>query len=428
MAEKISYISEKEYDKEVLQGGLVVLDFYSTDCPPCEALASKFESLSAIYGDDIKFIKIFRQENRDLAESLDVRSSPTLIFYKNGEIVGDRFSGGIRRSDIVANLDKLLTEERVAELKQKIKPVTTQCDLLILGAGPAGLTAGIYAGQAKLDTIIVDTGAPGGQVKTTHLVSNYPGFVKPVEGFMLTHFMGEQAAAAGVKTRFSVDVTQVDLEKKSILVDDYETIEAKKIIIASGSSYKPLGVPGEKEFKGHGISYCATCDGKYYQDKEVIVVGGGNSAIEETFFILKFAKKVTIVHQFAELQANRSAAEKALANEKIEFIWEHEPRRFEKTETGMDVTIEDLNTKELKTVSCAGVFIFAGMEANLGDFGDQLEMDQWGYIKVDSTMHTSQKDVFAIGDVATKVYRQITVAAAEGTVAAITVSKELEEV
>ncbi len=220
MAEKISYISEKEYDKEVLQGGLVVLDFYSTDCPPCEALASKFESLSAIYGDDIKFIKIFRQENRELAESLDVRSSPTLIFYKNGEIVGDRFSGGIRRSDIVANLDKLLTEERVAELKQKIKPVTTQCDLLILGAGPAGLTAGIYAGQAKLDTIIVDTGAPGGQVKTTHLVSNYPGFVKPVEGFMLTHFMGEQAAAAGVKTRFSVDVTHVDLEKKSIRVDD----------------------------------------------------------------------------------------------------------------------------------------------------------------------------------------------------------------
>jgi len=428
MSEKITYISANEYEKKVLQGGLTVLDFYSTECPPCEALASKFESLSLIYGDDIRFIKIFRQENRELAETLGVKSSPTLIFYKDGEIVGDMLSGGIRRSDIVKNLDAMLTVERADQLRKKITPVTTTCDLLILGGGPAGLTAGIYAGQAKVDTIVVDIAAPGGQVTTSHMVSNYPGFSKPIEGFMLMHHMGEQAKAAGVETRFSVDVTNVDLYKKKIRVDDYETIKAKKIIIASGSTPRPLGIPGEKEFKGRGISYCATCDAKYYDGKEVIVVGGGNSAIEEAMFISKFAKKVTIVHQFAELQANRVAQEQAFANDKFEFILEHEPRRFEKTERGMDVTVEDLKTKEYKTLSSDGVFVFVGMKANLELFkGNDLELDEWGYIKVDPTMHTNIPDVFAVGDVASKIYRQITIAVADATIAGITAARELDE-
>lgn len=428
MSEKINYINENEYQKEVLDGGLVVLDFYSTECPPCEALASKFESLSEFYGEDIKFIKIFRQENRQLAESLEVKSSPTLIFYKNGEVVGDRLSGGIRRSDIVKNLDNLLTADRVKEIKSKIKPLTTTCDLLILGAGPGGLTAAIYAGQAKLNTIVVDTGAPGGQVTTTHLVSNYPGFIEPIEGFMLMHNVGEQAKAAGVDSRYSVDVTDIDLEKKQILVDGYETIRAKRIIIATGSTYRPLNIPGEKEFKGQGISYCATCDAKYYEGKEVVVIGGGNSAIEEALFITKFARKVTIVHQFDHLQANKVAQEKAFANDKIEFILEHEPRAFEKTARGMDVTVEELKTGTYKKISTDGVFIFVGMQPNLELFDDvPFEKDEWGYIKVDPLMHTNVKDVFAVGDVVTKIYRQITIAIAEATIAAITVAKELDE-
>lgn len=428
MSEKINYISEKEYQKEVLEGGLVVLDFYSTQCPPCEALASKFEGLSDIYGDDIKFLKIFRQENRQLAESLGVKSSPTLIFYKNGEMVGDLLSGGVRRSDIVKNLDRMLEPGRVKELKDKIKPVATSCDLLILGAGPGGLTAAIYAGQSKLETIVVDTGAPGGQVSTTHLVSNYPGFAEPIEGFMLMHNIGEQAKAAGVKTRYSVDVTDIDMEKKQILVDGYETIRAKRIIIATGSTYRPLHIPGEKEFKGQGISYCATCDAKYYEDKEVVVIGGGNSAIEEALFITKFARKVTVVHQFDHLQANKQAQEKAFANDKIQFIFEHEPRAFEKTARGMDVTIEELSTGSYKKLSTDGVFVFIGMQPNLELFEDvPFERDEWGYIKVDQLMRTNIKDVFAVGDVVTKIYRQITIAIAEATIAAITIAKELDD-
>ncbi|MCP4217988.1 MAG: FAD-dependent oxidoreductase [bacterium] len=427
MTDGIKYIKAEQYEAEVLKSGLVVLDFYSSECPPCEALASKFESLSEIYGDHITFLKIFRQENRELAETLGVKSSPTLIFYKDGEIVGDRLIGRIKRADIVKNLDALLTAETAKKLRAKIVPIETQCDLLILGGGPGGLTAGIYAGQAKLDTIIVDTGGPGGQVTTTHLVSNYPGFPKPVEGFMLTHYFSEQAAEAGVKTRYSVDVSNIDLHKKQILVDGFETIKAKKIIVATGSSYKPLGVPGEKEYKGRGISYCATCDAKYYEGKEVIVVGGGNSAIEEALFITKFANKVTVVHQFAELQANKVAQERAFANEKIEFLLLHEPRKFEKTETGMRVNVENMATGECSSLTTDGIFIFAGMQANVGDFENQFQLDQYGYIKVDAFMHTSITDIFAVGDVAEKMYRQITVAASEGTIAAITAAKELDE-
>jgi thioredoxin reductase (NADPH) len=429
MSEKISYINASQYESEVLNGGKVVLDFYSTECPPCEALAAKFEPLSAIYGDDVKFIKIFRQENRPLAEKLGVLSSPTVIFYDNGREIGERLSGGVRRSDLIRNLELLLTKERAAELRAATKQAETDCDILIIGGGPAGLTAGIYAAQARVKTILVDQAFPGGQVATTHLVSNYPGFEKPIEGYMLTHFMTEQAKRAGVDFRQAVEVSDVDLAEKTILVDGYETIRAKKIIIATGSSYRELSVPGEIEYKGKGLSYCATCDAKYYEGKDVVVIGGGNSAVEESLFITKFARRVTIVHQFDKLQANREAQEKAFANDKMGFIFEHEPRAFEKRpDGGMNVTIEDLKSGERKTLQCDGVFIFAGMKPNIGLFNGALELDQWGYVAADELLHTNIPGVFAAGDVRSKAYRQITTAVADGTIASITAVKELESI
>ncbi|MCP4132204.1 MAG: FAD-dependent oxidoreductase [bacterium] len=428
MTEKISYINASQYNKEVLQDKLVVVDFYSTECPPCEALAAKYEGLSEIYGNDIKFIKIFRQENRELAESLKISSSPTVLFYKNGKQVGGTLSGGIKRSDLVTNLDLLLPEGKGAELRSQIKPVTTEADVLIIGGGPAGLTAGIYTAQAKLKTILVDIALPGGQVTTTHLVSNYPGFEKPVEGFMLMHFMSEQAKGAGVQFRSAVDISNVDLEKKELLVDGVETIKAKKIIIATGSRYRELGVPGELDFKGKGISYCATCDAKYFDNKHVVVIGGGNSAIEESLFITRFASNVTIVHQFDKLQANKAAQEKAFANKKIGFIFEHEPRNFTRLDDGsMEITVEDLKSGEHKKINADGVFIFAGMTPNIELFNDAFKLDDWGYIAVDEFLRTSVPGVFVAGDVRSKPYRQITTSVADGTIAAITASREIEE-
>jgi thioredoxin reductase (NADPH) len=427
MHDLIRYIKTEDFEEAVLKAGNVVLDFYSSECPPCEALAAKFEPLSEIYGRDVKFLKIFRQENRELASKLGVSSSPTLLFFRNGELLGERLSGGIKRSDIVKNLEPMLAKDRAEELRRSTALVTTECDVIVLGAGPAGLATAIYTAQAKLKTIVVDRELPGGQVKVTHLVSNYPGFSEPISGYELMHHMSEQAKAAGADFRTAVEITAIDLAEKHIVVDGFETIKAKKIVIATGSSPRILGVKGERDYRGQGISYCATCDAKYYEGKDVIVIGGGNSAIEESLFITKFARSVTIIHQFAKLQANKTAQEKAFANPKIKFIFEHEPREFVKEGTSVrKVVVEDLNTHQLETIECDGVFIFAGMTPNLGDLSRFFELDQWGYIKTDTTTRTNVKDVYAVGDVASKLYRQITTAVSDGTVAAIAVSKELE--
>ncbi|MEJ5363325.1 MAG: FAD-dependent oxidoreductase [Spirochaetota bacterium] len=425
MSEKIKYINASQFEKEVLHGGNVIVDFYSTECPPCEALAAKFEPLSEIFGDDITFIKIFRQENRALAESLGVTSSPTVLFYQNGREIGTRLSGSIKRSELLDNIKLLLPHERFSRLLSAIQPITTYTDILIVGAGPAGLTAGIYAAQAKLKTIIVDTQLPGGQVQNTHMVSNYPGFAKPVEGFMLMHYMSEQAKEAGCEYRVAVDVSKINLKERYVVIDDIETIYAQKIIIATGTSYRELHIPGEGEYKGKGISYCATCDAKYYEDKHVVVIGGGNSAIEESLFIAKFAKQITIVHQFDKLQANKEAQEKAFANSKISFMFSHEPRAFIKDDDSMIVEVENLKNGARKRIACDGVFIFVGLKPNL--IQDDVKTDSNGYIITDEFMHTSIPHVFAAGDIRSKPYRQITTAVSDGTIAAITAAKELEE-
>lgn len=427
MAGKIKEIQAVDFQSEVLDRGSVVVDFYSTECPPCEALASKYEALSEIYGDDIRFVKIFRQGNRDLAAELDVTSSPTLLFYKDGEPVGEKLSGGVKRSSIVKELEALLPEDRAAELRDRVKPVETEADVVVLGGGPAGLTAGIYLAQAHLKTILVDTALPGGYVATTHQVSNYPGFVEPQPGFMLSHFMSEQAKENGVEFRGAVEVSDVNLEEKSLLVDGFETIRAKRFVIATGSRPRPLGIPGEKEFQGQGISYCATCDAKYFQDREVVVIGGGNSAIEESLFIAKFAKKITIVHQFDTLQANKVAQAKIEKEEKISILYEHEPREFKKYGTmDMGVVVEELKTGKRKELRTDGIFVFVGFIPNLEAFDASLEKDNWGYLLTDEEMRTSVDGVYAVGDVKTKAYRQITTAVADGTIAAIAISKELD--
>ena len=190
-------INSAEFDLEVIQGGNVILDFYSKECPPCEALASKFEDLSKLYGNDLKFLKIYRQQNRDLAEKLGVKSSPTLLFFNDGKEIGQRLTGGIKRSDIIHNLDLMLPDNRLKEIKSKIKPTVSEYDVIILGAGPGGLTAGLYLCQSKINTVLVDIALPGGQVSTTHEVSNYPGFIEPQAGYLLSHNMSEQTKLCG---------------------------------------------------------------------------------------------------------------------------------------------------------------------------------------------------------------------------------------
>ena len=419
-------INAADFQQEVLNGGKVVVDFYSTECPPCEALAPKFEAMAELYGEKIKFVKIFRQGNRELATSLGVSSSPTLLFFDNGIQILDTISGGIKKSEIVERLDKMLTAEEVAIIKANQKTTVSEYDVAILGGGPAGLTAGIYLGQAKIKTVLIDPALPGGYMGITHQVSNYPGFEQPQPGFMLAHYMSEQAKHTGIDFKVAVDITSVDLLKKEIVIDGFETIKAKKIIIATGTSPNTMNAPGEKEYKGKGISYCATCDAKYFVDKEVVVIGGGNSAVEEAQFITKFARKVTMIHQFDKLTANQTAIEELQKNEKISVMYEHEPRKFEKRGDKMVTTIENLKTKELNELEADGVFVFVGFKANVSILGNTLpELDNWGYIKTNEDRQTSLPDIYAAGDIISKKYRQITTAVADGTIAAMTISKEL---
>ncbi len=419
-------ITQDEFQAELEQHELVVLDFYSSECPPCEALAPKFEALHQMYGKHARFLKIFRQTNRELAQELGVKSSPTVLFFRKGKQVGEMLTGGIRRSEIMRNLDALLPDEVVKQIHATMLPVQTQCEVVILGGGPGGLAAALYLAQAKVDTLIVDLALPGGQVSSTHQVSNYPGFIEPQPGYMLAHNMSEQAKAAGARFKVAVEINKVDLVNKQVVVDGHETIQAKAVVVATGASPRYLGVEGERELHGKGISYCATCDAKYFHDKEVVIIGGGNTAVEESEFISRFASKITMVQNLPYLTANKTAQQKALEDPKINILYSHEAKGFYRQGDKMMVKVQDTETGLTKELITDGVFVFVGMKPNLDLITDNLEKDDWGYIKTDDEMHTNMPGVYAVGDVISKKFRQITTSVADGTIAAIVLAKELE--
>lgn len=416
-------INEQEYQALVMEAeGPVVVDFFSTDCPPCEALAPKYAFFEELYRDRVKFYKIFRQGNRELSSELGVKGSPTLLFYQGGQEVAPRLTGAIKKSELKRTL---LQAFGLEDRTEGIVRQEQERDLVIIGAGPAGLTAGIYAGRAKIDTLLIDQGNPGGQVNLTHLVANYPG-EDSINGYMLMHKVAEQAKKCQAEILAASEIVHLDLEEKIVDVDDDKRIRAKSIILATGARPRELGLPGEREFFGRGISYCATCDGRFYEGKDIFVIGGGNSAVEEALFLVQFVDKLTMIHQFDEFQANRTAVEELLANPKVEVLWSHEPRAFLGEGRFERLEVEDLKTGERKILSGAeGVFLFVGYVPQTELFG-ALELNPWGYIEAhEGTMETSLPGVFAAGDVRSKLYRQITTAVSDGTIAALSAQKYL---
>lgn len=300
-------------------------------------------------------------------------------------------------------------------------------DLIIIGAGPAGLAAAIYTARAAVKTLVVDQSSAGGQVKTTHQVANYPGFIEPIEGYVLANNMRKQAEKYGAKFSLAADVSDLNLvgAEKSVKIDG-ETFTAKFILIATGSSPRLLNVPGEMEFKGGGISYCATCDGEFYTGKDIVVVGGGNSAMEESLMLLQFVNSITVIHQFDTLQAEKITADKMMNHPKVNILWSHEPRGFDKQGEKMIVTAENLKTKEMVTIERDGVFIFVGMLPNVDLFKNSgLKFNAYGYIVTNENMETNIEGVYAAGDVRDKKYRQIATAVGDGTVASLEVIKKV---
>lgn len=427
MHKNIIEIDTDRFEEAVLNAPLAVVDFYSDECPPCEALAPKFEGLAELYGKDVAFVKVFRQKNRPLAESLGVRGSPSVIFFRNGEKVGPILSGGIKRSVLQGELDSLVGPARSAVARSFEAKTETVCDVLVVGSGPAGMTAALYAAQAKRSVIVVDSALAGGAMGSTHQIANYPGFPKPVPGWQLAENFREHASHAGVQWRLASEITRLDLGERLAVVDRLETIHAKKIVLAMGTTPRPLGVTGEKELLGRGISTCATCDAKYMEGKDVLVVGGGDSALEESQLIAQFARSVTIVHRRGEFRAKPQHVEAAEANPKIAFLLDTKPTGFWKKDDGVEVELESVVTGERTRRVAGGVFLFVGMLPNLDLAKDPLELEEDGSVKVDEWRRTSLPDVYAVGDLVRKPVKQVTMAVADGTVAGIDAARSIEQ-
>jgi len=297
-------------------------------------------------------------------------------------------------------------------------------DVIVIGGGAAGLTAGIYLSRAKMKTLILNEGTVGGQMVLTHEIANYPG-IESISGYELARNMKSQAQKFGCVIKSNIKITQFDLagDVKKITVNNKDTYTSNAVIIATGGRSRTIGAIGEDEFKGKGISYCATCDGDFFQDKEIIVVGGGNSALEEAVSLTKYASKVTIVHQFDHFQAFQHYVEEAKAHPKIDFIMESKIIEFIGNEKLERVKIQNQRTNEITEMNIDGVFIFIGYVPNTEKLKGIVELNQWNEIIVDKNMATNIPGVFAAGDSIAKRFRQVTTAVADGTIAALAASE-----
>ncbi len=300
-------------------------------------------------------------------------------------------------------------------------------DVIILGSGPAGLTAAIYTARANLKTLVLTGNLPGGQLMTTSMVENFPGFTNGIYGPELMMNMREQAARFHAKI-IDDSATQVDLKHTPfrVLTLDNE-YESKAIIIATGASPRKLGVKGEEEFGGKGVSYCATCDGPFFKNQDIVVVGGGDSAMEEAIFLTKFAKSVRVVHRRDKLRASKILQNHAMNNPKITFEWNSVVREIKGNSKVEEVIISNVINNSEKSIPCSAIFIAIGHVPNTSIFKGQIELDEEGYIKVKEYTKTNIEGVFAAGDVHDNRYRQAITAAGLGCMAALDAERYLRE-
>ncbi len=315
-----------------------------------------------------------------------------------------------------------LTQDAVAEA-----PTATSYDLIILGGGPAGLSAGIYAARARVNTLLIEKGVPGGQAAVTSHIENYPGFPDGVEGPDLGHRMKEQAVHFGLQV-LSSSVSQVAVEGEDKLVHtEHGVLRARALIVASGAQSVPLGVKGELEMRGRGVSYCATCDGAFFRDAVVAVVGGGDSAIEEAIYLTRFAREVVVIHRRDALRATRILQDRALSNPKIRMLWDSVVDEVKGESVVQSLVVRNVKTGAKSDVAVDGVFVYVGQKPNTEFLGKVLRLDERGYVVTNEEMETSVPGIFAAGDVRAKSLRQVITACADGALAAVNADKFLQE-
>jgi thioredoxin reductase (NADPH) len=298
-------------------------------------------------------------------------------------------------------------------------------DLVIIGAGPAGLTAGLYAARASLRTVLLERLVPGGQILTTDWVENYPGFPDGISGFELVDRMKRQAEKFGLKIA-SHEVTGLELTaEKKVVITPNENLETRALILACGATPQKLGIPGEELLTGKGVSYCATCDGPFFRDEEVAVIGGGDTALEEAIFLTRFAKKVFLVHRRDKLRGIQLLQDRAMAEKKIEILWDTIPKQILGEMQVEGLALENVKSKKTTELDVKGIFVFIGYLPNNELVKDSLELDDWGFVKTNNDMETSVPGVFAAGDIRSKLLRQVSTAVGEGALATFAAERYL---
>ena len=300
--------------------------------------------------------------------------------------------------------------------------------LIIIGGGPAGLSAGLYASRSKLDTLLIEKAGLGGQILNAEMVENYPGFPQGISGSELGDLIAQQATKYGLPTAFA-EVQGLEIRgAEKVLSTSEGQYRAKALIIAAGSEYSKLGVPGEEGFTGRGVSYCAMCDGAFFRDQVVAVVGGGNVALNDALFLTRFATKVIVIHRRDQLRATRILQDRAFANPRIEFLWDTVVESITGDKLVREIRLRNVKTGKVSSLAVSGVFVAVGLRPNTGYLKGLLKLDEGGFIPVNNQMETEVTGIFAAGDIRVGSIRQVVSAAGDGATAAIAAERFLSSV
>ena len=389
----------------------VMVEFSATWCVYCRRLAPALESVAEEYRDTLVFGAVNIDDEPELAQSEKIEVVPTLLIYQNGQVLGSIVAPE-SRAQLVAFIEETLQHrEQEANITEHIY------DMIVVGGGPGGYTAALYAARAGLDTVILEKLSAGGQMALTEQIDNYPGFEDGIDGFSLGEKMKRGTERFGVETKLA-EVLSLDLSGS---VKKAETSEgplfARIIVLATGAGPRELGIEGEQELIGKGVNYCAACDGMFYKNKTVVIAGGGNTAAADALILSRICKKVIVVHRRDTLRATKIYHEPLMKAENVEFRWDSEIIELLHDEKVIGIRLRNVKTGEETTLACDGVFVSIGRKPSSELVKDQVEVDPAGYIIADESTRTNIPGVFAVGDVRTKALRQVVTAVANGATA-----------